>query len=103
MSKLFISLGIGLIAGTIDVIPMIIQKLDKYSIISAFIHWIILGFIISYIELPFTGWLKGLVIAEISALPIVLLVLKDDPKSIIPILSMSAILGCASKEALLFT
>ncbi|MBI9093024.1 MAG: hypothetical protein JEZ12_27740 [Desulfobacterium sp.] len=95
MEKLFISLGIGVIAGIIDIIPMIIQKIDKYSTISAFIHWILLGFIISYIQLPLSGWLKGIVIAEISALPIVLLVLKEDPKSVFPILSMTAILGCA--------
>ncbi|MCP3921634.1 MAG: hypothetical protein GY714_03520 [Desulfobacterales bacterium] len=94
MTKLFISLGIGIIAGIIDIIPMVLQKLDRYSIISAFIHWVILGFIISYTQLPFQGWLKGLIVAEISAIPIVVLVFKDDPKSIYPILFMSAILGC---------
>lgn len=95
MSKLYISLAIGAIAGTIDIIPMVIRKIDKYSTISAFTHWIILGFIIAYIQLPLSGWMKGVVIAEIFAIPIVLLVLKDDPKSIVPILTMSAILGCA--------
>jgi len=94
LTKLLIALGIGAIAGTIDIIPMILQKLDKHAIVSAFIHWVILGFVISYIQLPLAGWLKGGVIAEISALPIVFLVLKDDPKSILPILIMSAFLGC---------
>lgn len=93
MSKLLISLGIGVIAGIIDIIPMIIQKLDKYANISAFIHWVVLGFIISYIQLPLAPWLKGFIIAELSALPIIVIVLKDDPKAIVPILIMSAILG----------
>lgn len=93
MSKLFISLGIGIVAGTIDIIPMIIQKLDKYANISAFVHWVVLGIIISYIQLPFSPWLKGIIVAEISALPIIIIVSKNDPKSIIPILIMSAILG----------
>jgi uncharacterized membrane protein len=43
MQKLLISLFIGIIAGIIDVIPMIVQKLDKYANMSAFIHWIIMG------------------------------------------------------------
>ncbi len=93
MSKLLFSLAIGIIAGIIDVIPMIIQKIDKYANISAFVHWVVLGIIISYIKIPFSPWLKGLIIAELSALPIVILVAKTDIKSIIPILIISAILG----------
>ena len=36
MNKIFVALIIGIIAGTIDVIPMIIQRIDKYACISAF-------------------------------------------------------------------
>lgn len=93
MSKLSISLIIGIIAGIIDVTPMIIQKLDKYACLSAFVHWVILGIVISYIEMPVAPWLKGIIIAVLSALPIVILVSKEDPKSIVPILAMSIILG----------
>ncbi|MBI4721419.1 MAG: hypothetical protein HY769_00160 [Candidatus Stahlbacteria bacterium] len=93
MLKLFISLIIGVIAGIIDVTPMIFQKLDKYACISAFVHWVILGIVISYIEMPLVPWLKGIIISVLSALPIVILVSKEDPKSIIPILAMSIILG----------
>ena len=95
MAKFFISLGIGSIAGIIDLIPMIIQKLDRFSNWSAFVHWLVLGIIISYIQIPMSPWLKGLVVAEMSSFPIIILVMKDDPKSIIPILVMSAILGVA--------
>lgn len=93
MQKLLISLLIGIIAGIIDVIPMIIQKLDRYANMSAFIHWVDMGIIISYIQIPFSPWLKGLIIAELSVMPIVLIVAKEDKKGIIPILVMSAILG----------
>ncbi|MBI5042579.1 MAG: hypothetical protein HZC10_01835 [Nitrospirae bacterium] len=93
MSKLSISLIIGIIAGVIDIAPMIIQKLDKYACISAFVHWVILGIVISYIEMPLSPWLKGIIISLLSALPIVILVSKEDPKSIIPIFAMSIILG----------
>ena len=93
MSKLIISIIIGIIAGIIDVIPMIIQKLDKHTNWSAFIHWVVMGIIISYIQIPLSPWLKGLAIAELSALPVVIIVPKEDKKAIIPILVMSAILG----------
>jgi hypothetical protein len=95
MTKLLISIGIGVIAGAVDVIPMLIQKLDKFSNWSAFIHWVVLGVIISYIEMPLSPWLKGLVIAEISALPVIILVAKTDMKSILPMVVMSGILGVA--------
>jgi len=93
MSKLIISLFIGLIAGIIDVIPMLIQKLDVYACLSAFVHWVVLGVLISYADFSMPSWLKGLIIALMSAIPIIILVLKDDLKNILPIIIMSAILG----------
>ena len=93
MNKIFIALIIGIIAGTIDVIPMIIQRIDKYACISAFVQWIVLGLIIPYVNWDLQPWLKGLIIAEISALPIMILILAKEPKSLIPIMVFSAILG----------
>jgi hypothetical protein len=95
MTKLFVSIGIGGVAGVIDIIPMLMQKLDKFSNWSAFIHWVVLGVMISYIQVSLAPWLKGLVIAEISALPIIILVAKTDRKSVVPMVVMSAILGVA--------
>lgn len=93
MTKLIISLFIGFVAGVIDVIPMLIQKLDTYACLSAFVHWIVLGVLISYVDFSMPNWLKGLIVAEMSILPIIIIVLKDDPKSVLPIIIMSAILG----------
>lgn len=93
MSKLLISLLIGIIAGVIDVIPMMIQKLDKYANWSAFFHWVIMGIFISYIEISFSPWLKGLVVALLGIIPVLIIVSKEDKKSVIPISIMSAILG----------
>ena len=94
MKTVFLSLLLGCIAGIIDITPMIIQKLDKFSIVSAFMQWVILGFIITYIKIPgVDGRLKGLITAVILSLPIIILVAKSDPKSVIIILGMSAILG----------
>lgn len=93
MLKLLISLSIGVIAGIIDVIPMIMRKLDKYANWSAFAHWVVLGLFITYIELPLEPWLKGFVVAELGIIPVLIIVAKEDKKSIIPITTMSAILG----------
>jgi len=94
MKGILLSFLIGAAAGIIDIIPMMIQRLDKYATASAFVQWLILGFIITFIKIPgLDGWLKGLVVAVLMSLPIVILVAKTDPKSILIILSMSAILG----------
>jgi len=72
---------------------MIIQKLDKFSCISAFIHWIVLALIIPYVNWNIQPWLKGLVIAELTVIPIMIIVYPQDPKALIPMFIFSAILG----------
>ncbi len=93
MNNIFIALIIGIIAGIIDVIPMLIQKLDKYANLSAFTHWVVLGLIIPFVSWNIDPWLKGLIIGELSAIPVIIMVWKNDKKSFIPILLMSALLG----------
>ncbi|HBV88618.1 MAG TPA: hypothetical protein DEF42_18710 [Desulfosporosinus sp.] len=93
MGKLIMSLMIGLMAGIIDIIPMIFQKLDKYSITSALIQWIVAGYVITHIQIGIKGWLKGLIIAVLMGLPIIVLVMKNDPESTVAILIMCVVLG----------
>ena len=93
MSEILIALSIGIVAGIIDIIPMLILKTDKMANLSAFTHWVVLGLLIPFISWDIPAWLKGLIIGELSALPIILMIYKDDKKAVIPILVMSAILG----------
>ncbi len=93
MDKIFIALFIGIIAGIIDVVPMIIQKMKRNANLSAFFHWVVLGVIIPFVSWDIASWLKGLIIAEISAIPVLFMVIEDDKKAIVPITVMSAILG----------
>jgi hypothetical protein len=93
VEKIIISLLIGTVAGIIDVLPMVFQKLDKASCLSAFIHWIILGLIIPFVGWNMQPWLKGLLLGELSAIPIMILVFPKDPKALIPMIVFSAILG----------
>ena len=93
MKKLAYALLFGAIAGIIDVLPMIAQGLNAYANWSAFAHWLVLGILMVYIQWSFKGWLKGLILAELTAIPILIIVSEDDPLGILPIVLMSAILG----------
>ena len=93
MSKLIIALFIGIAAGIIDVIPMIVQKMEMRANLSAFLHWVMLGLIIPFVSWDIAPWLKGLIIAEIAAIPILVLITEKDKKAVIPITVMSALLG----------
>lgn len=93
MNNFLIALVIGIVAGTIDVIPMLVQRLDKFANISAFTHWLVLGLIIPFVSWNIDPWLKGLIIGELSAIPVIFMVWKNDKKAFVPILLMSALLG----------
>jgi hypothetical protein len=95
MNEILIALIIGIIAGIIDVTPMIIQKMEKTANLSAFVHWVILGLIIPFVSWNIAPWLKGAIIAELSAIPILLIITAKDKKALIPVTVMSAILGAA--------
>ncbi len=95
MHEIFIALLIGIVAGIIDIIPMIIQKMNKAANLSAFTHWVVLGLIIPFVSWDIAPWLKGLIVAELSAVPVLFMVGAEDKKAILPIVAMSALLGAA--------
>lgn len=84
---------IGAVAATIDVVPMVIQKLEKSACISAAIHWIVLGFVIPSVQWDMAPWLKGIVLALMLMLPVAALVFSQDKKALIPMTVFSIILG----------
>lgn len=93
MNDFVIAVIIGLIAGLIDVIPMLIRKLDKRDSISAFIHYFALGLIIPFVNWEMTPWIKGIIIALLTSIPIMIIVYPKDKKAIIPMILFSLILG----------
>ncbi len=89
-----LTLLIGMIAGVIDVLPMIKMKVDKYSCISAFVYYIIIPFVIFGIDwFENLWWLRGGVIALLMAMPVIILVSKEDKKSPVAMTIMSTVLG----------
>jgi hypothetical protein len=93
MNDFHIAILIGLIAGIIDVIPMIIMKLDKVSSISAFVHYFVLGLIIPFVNWDLSPWLSGAIISFLSALPIMIIVFPKDKKALVPMIVFSIVLG----------
>ncbi|MGI6478238.1 MAG: hypothetical protein ACOX0M_02205 [Salinivirgaceae bacterium] len=93
MKKIKIGLLFGIIAGVIDVIPMIIQNLTWDANLSAFTMWIVVGFLIATIDLKINSVIKGILIAFLVLLPSAVLIGWKEPVSLVPIAIMTTILG----------
>ena len=93
MKKQIVGIILGSIAGIIDIIPMIIQKLTWDANISAFAMWIVVGFLIASVELKMKPVFKGVLIAFLVLLPSAILIGWQEPVSLIPITIMTLILG----------
>jgi len=93
MNDFLTAIIIGLGAGLIDAIPMMIQKLDKRATISAFVHYFALGLIIPFVQWGIAPWLTGSVIALITSIPVMIIVYPHDKKAMIPMIIFSLILG----------
>ncbi len=94
-SKILTGIGLGTVAGLIDVIPMLIQELTWDANISAFLMWIVIGFILSISVLKMNAVLKGILISYLVLLPAAILIGWKEPVSLVPILIMTTILGGA--------
>jgi hypothetical protein len=91
MDKLLLSVLIGIAAGIIDIIPMIIQKLPKYSTCASFIYFFFISVVIVNIDLPHVvWWLEGGLISLALMLPILIHVGATDKKPL-PIITVNTI------------
>jgi hypothetical protein len=94
MRTLLLSIVIGWAAGIVDIVPMLLQRLDKKSIVSAFLQYLFVSIVIVNIDLPgIAWWLQGGIISFALSLPVVIIVSGKDRKAVPIILAMSVILG----------
>lgn len=93
MKKQITGIILGIIAGIIDVIPMIIQDLTWDANLSAFTMWIVIGFFIASVDLKINSILKGIIIAFLVLLPSAFIIGWHEPASLMPIAIMTIILG----------
>jgi len=94
--KLKVGLLIGFIAGVVDVIPMLIQKLPFEANLSAFSMWVIVGLLIASVNWEINSILKGILIAFLTLIPCAIIIGSKEPFSLIPIFIMTLILSSLS-------
>ena len=56
MDHFTLSLAVGAVAGTLDIIPMIFQRLPLRSCLSAFFIYFFAAVIVFYSNLPYLPW-----------------------------------------------
>ncbi len=93
MHKFIKSILLGMAAGIIDVIPMVLQGLSWQANLSALLHWLGVSIIITYATFPMSGWSSGLLVSMLTGIPIAILATATDPTAWMPILLSSAVLG----------
>jgi hypothetical protein len=95
MNKLFFALLIGACAGALDIIPMLLRRAAWHDIAVPFVHWLMLGVLIAYVHMPLHPTLKGLIVAVMTTLPILISYSQTKPDAVLPILGISIVLGAA--------
>jgi hypothetical protein len=94
MKTLLISMIIGVVAGVMDILPMLIKKMDKRATVSAFLQYFFVSIIIVNIDLPgIMWWLQGGIISLALACPILVIVSGADRKAVPIIATISVVLG----------
>ena len=91
--KIMAGILFGIIAGIIDVIPMIIMSLSMDACLSAFFMWIIAGFLIATSNLEFNPILKGIFISFLAFIPVGIIIAWVEPLTLLQIGIMLIILG----------
>ena len=95
MTKTKLGIIFGVLAGIVDVIPMVFQKLTWDANLSAFSLWVVSGFLIANTNLKVKGIVKGIIISFLVLLPSAILIGWKKPFSLLPIFIMTLILGSA--------
>lgn len=91
--KIVVGVLLGVISGIIDIIPMIIQKISWEANLSAFMLWVICGFMIATSSIKINAVFKGIIISFLLVIPVGIIVGAQDFASLIPIAVMTIVLG----------
>ena len=93
MNKQLLGIIAGIVAGILDVIPMILQNLTWDANLSAFSLWVVSGFLISVADINTKGFIKGIIVSFLVLLPSTFIIGWHAPTTLIPIFIMTLILG----------
>jgi len=93
LNKYIAGIFLGVIAGVIDVTPMLLMKLPWTANLSAFLMWVVIGFLIVTSALKINSILKGLLISFCVLLPLLVIIGAQNLIDLIPVIIMTLILG----------
>jgi hypothetical protein len=98
VKKIYLGIMLGIVAGIIDVILMLVQGLAWDANLSAFSLWVVSGFLIAASDIEFKdfkiwGGAKGALISFLVLLPSAILIGSKEPFSLIPIFGITLIFG----------
>lgn len=94
MDKFILSIIVGFVIAFIDILPMIVKKLPKYSTIASFFHFFFVSIVIINTDIPYIPWwLEGGLLGFALMVPMLIHVGHKDKKPL-PIIAINAfILG----------
>ncbi|MDE6183209.1 MAG: hypothetical protein K2F53_02170 [Rikenellaceae bacterium] len=93
---LVFTIAVGLVIGLIDALPMYLKKRGKEECLSAFLHYVVVTFIIfnvSLSQLGFNEFVAGPLLSLLMALPVAVMVSKEERKAVPVILVSAVVLG----------
>lgn len=93
MEKILIALTLGAAVGAIDIIPMVRNKVYKYSIIAVFIQWMLLGLLIPFVNWGIQPWLKGMIIGFLGMVPTMVVAYDRNRSAVVPTGIFGAVFG----------
>jgi hypothetical protein len=93
MNRISKGIILGVLAGGIDILPMIAQHLSWDANLSAFSFWVVNGFLIASIDLKLKPVLKGIVVSFATLLPLAIIIGAKEPATLLPIGVMTLLLG----------
>ncbi len=92
-NRIIVGVLFGVVAGIVDIVPMVFQELTWDANLSALSLWVVAGFMISTSTLKLNGVLKGIVVSFLLLAPSAIIVGWHQPSSLILIGVMTLILG----------
>ena len=89
------ALLIGAGAGVLHTLPMLLGKAPWLEAAVPFTHWLMLGVLNAYVQMPVHPAAKGAIVAVMTALPTLITYSQSKPGSMLSILGISLVLGVA--------
>lgn len=93
MKDAWVVFSVGLVAGLLDLIPLVMVGAPWLNMVAIVVFWLVAVLFMAKTTLFANAWLNGLVVAVLIMLPLVLTVYTVNPKDFLPMLSMAVILG----------